>query len=269
MASAISLTLEIFTVSYSMDYSGDRPAQAGHLQQSAPPDVTDRPQAPRRRKRFVIPAILKTAATIAVTAVVFFGVERYGPIELRPSTNVGTYNARLVEAEKAAELRQQAKYEAWASQVKVSVEEQVEQYKAFNQGSLARYQAALERGKLLAQATTQIQSQYVAARISQAQVAQGGDQSVVNLARLYGRVMNGIQPGAGDSALGYSERLSTELSTELTDAATKGVTISVEGWDTGLPTVEELQLQIQSMKPIEIPPPPKMTDDPVTDKGDR
>lgn len=256
-------------MSYSIDYSGDRPAQAGHLEQGAHTAVSDQPLVPRRKPRFAIPAIIKTVMTFVLAAAIFFAMERYAPVEFRPSTIVGTYNARLVEAEKAAELRQQAKYEAWASQVKVSVEEQVEQYKAFNQGTLARYQAALERGKLLAQATTQIQSQYVAARISQAQVAQGGDQSVVNLARLYGRVMNGLQPGAGDSALDYSERLSAELSTELTEAATKGVTISVEGWDTGLPTVEELQLQIQSMKPIEIPPPPPMSDEHASDKGDR
>lgn len=243
-------------MSYSIDYSGERPEQTGDFQDGLPAVASQHGLAPRHRPRFAIPAIIKTGTTFILAAGIFFAAERYGPVEVRPSTLVGTYNARLVEAEKAAELRQQAKYEAWASLVKISVEQQVEQYKALNQSSLVRYQAALERGKLLAQATTQIQGQYVAARIGQTQASQSGDQSIINLARIFGRVANVVQPGYGDHALEYSESLRTELSDQLTEAATNGVTISVEGWDTGLPSVEELQLQIQSLKPIEIPPPP-------------
>lgn len=247
-------------MSYQMDYSGERPAQAGD--NSPPPHYAHHHAAAYRpRRRFIIPSIVKTAATFAVAGGLFFGMEAYAPPEWRPSRFTGTYNASVHAAVKAAELQQQAKNDEWAASVKVAADQQVEQYKAVTQTVLTNYTAAVDRAKIFADATAKIQSQFVAGRIAQAQASQSTDQSVVNLTRLWGRFANALEPGAGDSALDYSKGLSEQLSSELTDAAANGQTISVEGWNTGLPSLQEQQALLTNIKPMVIPPPPRFGDD--------
>lgn len=212
----------------------------------------------QKRRRFVLPDIAKTATMFAVAGIVFFGAEAWAPASLKPSTLMGTYDARVSSAVKAAELTQQARYEAWLAEAKLSVDQQLEQYRALNQGVLANYQATYDRGRVMAEATARIQSQYVAARMSQTQSTQATDVAIVNWTRFFGRVAETLEPGAGSAALGYADNLSAQLSNELTAAATQGVTIDVEGWDTGLISVSELQRQYAALKPIELPPPPSL-----------
>lgn len=246
-------------MSYTVDYAGDGPAQAGAL---AVPAASPAPVPYRAPRRFVVPGILKTGTTFLVAAAMFFGAESFAPDAFRPSTLMGTYesrvNAEVQSAVKAAELEQQARYEVWAAEVKVSAEQQVEHYKALNQGILARYQAAYDRGRVWAEATARIQGQYVAARVGQVQATQGTDVAVINWARLFGRAANLIDPGAGDAALVYADNLTGQLSGELTDAVTRGQTISVEGWDTGLATVDDLKRELDSVPRITIPAPPRL-----------
>jgi hypothetical protein len=244
-------------VNYSIDYAGDAPAQVGAPapeENSGPVDVK---RYPRPRRRFV-PSILKTGASFLLAAGLFFGAEAFAPPAMRPSSLMGTYEARVQSAVKAAELTQQARYEDWAAEVRVRVAQQSEQFRAVNQGVIARYQATFDRGRMLAEATARIQSQYVGARMAQAQAMQGSDLAVVNMARLFGRIANLVDSGSGDPAMAYAGNLGNELSRELTQAATQGVTISVEGWDTGLASVEELRRDIEAVRPITIPPPPRL-----------
>ncbi len=238
---------------YTMDYSGTEPEQRNLAPREAQ-TVHAAPPYPTRR-RFEVPSIVKTGATFAFAAGLFFSAEALAPPELRPSTWTGTYNARVEAAVKASELNQQAK---------LSVEQQAEQYKALNQGFLAEYQATLDRGKILATATAEIQKQYVGYRMAQTQATQSTDIAISNWTRLWGRFANAMEPGAGDSALAYSQRLGDELSGELTSAAKNGQTISVEGWDTGLASVADLRRQIANLKPITIPPPPRLGEEPTS-----
>ena len=246
-------------MSYTVDYSGEKAVQTGRPHSDAPLGLSETGLAPSYRRRgFAVPAIVNTVCTFAVAGVLFFGAEAYAPEQFRPSTATGTYAARVEAAVKAAELEQQTHYEEYIAEVRVSAEQQVERFRAQNQGFLAHYQASLDRGKILAEATARLQSQYVAARISQAQMSQSGDQSIINMTRMFGRLANGLEPGAGNGALSYADGLSNQLSRELTDAATSGVTISVEGWDTGLASTDELRRQFDSIPAIEIPPPPPL-----------
>jgi hypothetical protein len=171
---------------------------------------------------------------------------------------MGTYEARVSSAVKAAELTQQARYEVWLAEAKLSVDQQAEQYRAVNQAVLANYQATYDRGRVMAEATTRIQAQYVAARMAQTQSTQATDVAIVNWTRMFGRVAEAIEPGAGASALRYADDLSAELSRELTAAATQGVTIEIDGWDYGLASVIDLQNQYAALPPIKLPPPPSL-----------
>lgn len=94
--------------------------------------------------------------------------------------------------------------------------------------------------------------------MSQTQSTQATDVAIVNWTRFFGRVAESLEPGAGAAALGYADNLSAQLSNELTAAATQGVTIDVEGWDTGLKPVGELQQEFAALKPIVLPPPPTL-----------
>jgi hypothetical protein len=210
------------------------------------------------RRRFAMPDIAKTVSTFVLAGAVFFGTEALAPDWAKPSTLLGTYDARVSSAVKAAELTQQARYEAWAFEAKLSVDQQLEQYRAVNQAVLGHYQATYDRGRVFAEAAARIQSQYVAARMSQTQATQATDVAIVNWTRLFGRLADAVEPGAGAAALNYADGLSARMSDELTDAATRGVTIEVDGWDTGLASISELERQYASLKPIELPPPPPL-----------
>lgn len=249
-------------MTYVLNYAGDAPEQAGTPAPNDQPDREDVRRYPRPRRRYV-PSILKTGATFLLAASLFFGAEVFVPAAIKPSTLMGTYEARVQAAVKSAELTQHARYEDWAANVRVRVAQQSEQYRAVNQSVLARYQATFDRGRMLAEATARIQSQYVAARMAQTQAMQGTDVAVVNMARLFGRVANLVGEGSGDQAMTYADNLGNELSRELTEAATQGETISVEGWDTGLATVEALRRDIEAVRPITIPPPPRLGPEPA------
>ena len=248
-------------MNYSMNYAGDAPAQDGA---PVPEEISSSAEArryPRPRRRYV-PSILKTGATFLIAAGVFFGAEAFAPSSIRPSTLMGTYEARVQAAVKSAELTQQARYEDWAADVRVRVAQQSEQYRAINQSVIARYQATFDRGRMLAEATARIQSQYVAARMAQTQSMQSTDVAVVNMARLFGRIANLVGDGSGERAMAYADNLGDELSRELTEAATQGETISVEGWDTGLASVDALRRDIEAVRPVTIPPPPRLGPEP-------
>ena len=240
---------------YRVDYSEAGGFDEAPSQDDAEP-MEGRAVSQRRRRRFVLPDLAKTAVIFLLAGTAFFGAEVAAPSEFKPSTFVGTYDARVGSAVKAAELTQQARYEGWLAQAKLSVDQQLEQYRALNQGILANYQATYDRGRVFAEAAARIQTQYVAARINQTQSTQATDVAIVNWTRFFGRVAEALDPGSGAGALNYADSLSTQLSNEITDAATQGVTIQVEGWDTGLAPVQELQRQFAALKPITLPPPP-------------
>ncbi len=96
---------------YQIEYDG-----AGSRQADAPSNlpVVSRPRHAEVIDRephrgFRIPSILKTASVFALGALALAGAEKYAPDTWRPSTIVGTYDARVASAVKAAELNQQAR----------------------------------------------------------------------------------------------------------------------------------------------------------------
>ena len=222
------------------------------------------PLAPRPvlKRRFEMPSLLRTASTIAIVGALFFGAEAFLPVAAKPSSLVGTYDARLQAQVEAATNQEKAKYEGWAKQVELVNAQNTEKYRAATQGVLQHYTATYDRAKVFADATARIQSMYVQARIAQRQVQQSGDQSIISLTRMFGRLFNVVEAGAGDAALNYAEGLSRELQAELNYAAQNGQTISVEGWNTDLPDPAEVQRQLDALKPEPLPPLPELS--PVT-----
>lgn len=246
---------------YSVDYSGNRPEQSGVVETTPhyDPQQLVSYQPPRRRRG--VPSIVVTIAAVTSTFALMCAVEGLAPVWARPSTWLGTFNARVESEVKAAETAQQAKFEAYVATVKLGVEQQNEQYRALSQSVLKSYEMQGQRAAALASAVGTIQTRYVENRMAQTRAGQGTDISVINFARFFGRLGNLIEEGSGDSALSYADHLNTQLSEELTDAAANGATIEVEGWDTGLPSAEEMAQKLTSLKPYSVPPPPRFDQD--------
>lgn len=245
---------------YAMDYGGDAPQQSGMV--AAPQMVAGQPYQvlmPPQKKR--VSAGAGMFFGIILCGGVLYGAEMFAPAELRPSTVTGSYGGRYTAEIKAHDLETHAAYQNWAEEVKVSVAQQQEQYRAAAQAMLNNYQAAYDRSRIYAQTTAQLQQDYVNQRTDIARQQQGTDQLVINFARLWGRVSNVLEPGSGDDALEYADNIGGELQDELDDAVQSGVTVSVDGWDTGLPPPAEVRGTIEAMPPITFPDLPEISRD--------
>lgn len=227
-------------------------------QEIVPAPVGNAVAQPVTRRRWQVPSIVKTAATFAICGALFFADEAFGPDWSKPSTLLGTVESRVGAQVKAAELTQQGKYDAWAAQLRVRAEQQSNRYNTASQAILNEYQGSMQRMQIYAQGLVNLQNQYVAARIGQTQSEQGTDVAMENYARLFGRVFNLLEPGSGDKALAYSHDLHNQLGTELNDAAQNGQRITVDGWDAGLPSVAEVHRQLEQLRPMDVPPPPRL-----------
>jgi hypothetical protein len=242
---------------YSMNYDTD-----GAVQNNAPREPhndnqrDDMRRPPGREIRFRIPNILKTALIFIAGAIALISWEMAAPEGYRPSTFVGVYDARITAAVKASELQQQTAFDAWAAQVKLAADQQSEHYKATTQGVLANYAASYDQVKISTQAAYQFQAQYASTIMQQKVAQQGSDIGIINFMRGFGRIMNGLEPGAGDASLGYADELGGVLQQEVTDAAKQGTGTFVVDWAHGLPTPEQVAATLDNIKPLRLPPPP-------------
>lgn len=251
-----------YAISYEGDAAQTHSPIAHNDNHAAPPAMQGR-RGPREI-RFRVPSIIKTAAVFMTGAAMLFTWETYAPEGYRISTFMGTYDARIAAAVKAAELQQQTRYEVWAAEVKLAADQQAEQYKAVTQGVLQNYAATYDRGKIITQAAMELQGRYASTLMSQKTQEQGMDLGIINLVRGFGRVANALENGSGNDALNYADNLSQTLQDEVTNVARQGADTSVVSWDTGIASPSEVAATLASIKPLLIPPPPSIGEARVT-----
>lgn len=83
-----------------------------------------------RRRYIALPGFLKTGLTFVSAAAIFFGVEMYAPIDYRPSSLVGTYDARTEAIVQATVGQVKMQQDAWMEQVKLVNAQNQEKYRA-------------------------------------------------------------------------------------------------------------------------------------------
>jgi hypothetical protein len=210
------------------------------------------------RQRFRVPAIVNTGLTIIVAAAIFFGMERYAPHDLKPSTNVGGFEASVGAQMKAAELGEQARFAAYEGEMKLAVETQAKQNEMMQQAIMQHYVAIYDRAKTMTEAANNYQAKYLDARIRQVDAVQSTDTAVVSIARLIGRGRNIIEPGSGDRALEYADNITEGLEAGLTEAAQQGVQVDLSDWDYGIPPPSEIKAQLASVPKVKLPKPPSL-----------
>jgi hypothetical protein len=256
------------TVQYQIEYDGEG-ARQSHSSENLPtqsrPRYVEAIDEPRRR--FQIPSILKTASVFVLGALALASAEKYAPDTWRPSTIIGTYDARIASAVKAAELNQQARFEAWAAQVKVASDQNAEAYRAAMTATNNNYEAVYARARIYAEASTRMQGQYAQMRMNQVNAQTGAENGIINMVKMIGYGMNALEAGSGDQALAYTEAMSRDVSNRMTQAAMEGARIDVTGWDTNLPSPETVRAELRRYQPVPIPPPPVLSEQPITMGG--
>ena len=128
--------------------------------------------------------------------------------------------------------------------------------------TLANYQASYDRAKIMAEAATRIQGQYVQVRMNQVNTESSHEMGITDFARLIGHGLNVLETGLGDGMLTYSDEMSASVSQRMTEAAQAGARIDITGWDMGLPSPDAVRTELESYRPVPIPPPPVLGETP-------
>lgn len=76
---------------------------------------------------------------------------------------------------------------------------------------------------------------------------------MANAASTFGFWVGLIDPALGEAAQGYADRVRGQALDRLDRAASSGVTVSVEGWDTGLTDPDDLARQIYDLPSLQLP----------------
>jgi hypothetical protein len=111
-------------------------------------------------------------------------IEAFAPTELKPSTNLGSYQEAMNEARKAGELDAQIKYEALlrdidiiqverTKAIELSAGKDLENYKAFVASLLKLYEATYTRQNMLAEKVASMQVKLQNARVDVARQSTG------------------------------------------------------------------------------------------------
>lgn len=214
-------------------------------------------------KRRLHPAVT-AAAGFAAAAVLLYGAERLAPDEYKPSQFSGAYESEIQEARKSGELTAQIGYEAQLRNVELQHQAQLkqiettavqwqEQHRTVLTGWADNYRTAYQRANIYAQGQVDIQKQYVAARMALTQSTLGGEIGVANTVSMLGLYGGLFSPEFGQSAMNYAEQVRGQALRRLDDAARSGVTVTVEGWNTGLPDPDEFTRQIYALPPLQLP----------------
>ena len=96
------------------------------------------------------------------------------------------------------------------------------------------YQALYSLAHMYAQSVADIQKNYVSVRYSTAQQTVGGEIAAANMGTMFGYIAGMFDPETGRRSMEFAEAARQQALQKLDDAARSGITVSVEGWNTGL-----------------------------------
>lgn len=201
---------------------------------AAPSRFHDLPDiyAPRRHR---FPLALVAGGMFIVTAVGFYSAEAFLPPKYKPSRFIGGYQKEIARARAEGELAARISYDARFKLIETDAVRWQERCRAGLQNANNLYQAAYTRANMFAQTTAELQKQYASVRYSIAQQSVGGDLAAANMGSLFGYLASLFDPETGQRSMAFAEQARQQALQKLDDAARSGVTVSVEGWNTGLP----------------------------------
>lgn len=228
---------------------------------AAPAIYQPQPPVAPPRGRKLVSAGFHMFFGMVLLMLALFSAETLAPENMRPSAVMGGYQGRLQVEIRAHDLETQAKYDAWVQQAQISVGQQQVGYQGQVQAIVANYQAAYERARLFSDATARIQQDYAHVVLVQKQQQQAGSTKVVSMAQVLADIVRPFSSDTAEKIDEYADDLYTRMRSKLDDAVQQGITINIEGWDTGLPSPEQVRADLEKVKPVVIPAPPRISRD--------
>lgn len=241
-------------VQFKLDYDEHGARQVGNeIVPAAAPRV-----APIRHKRtFRLPAAANTAITVLICGGVFFAAVRFAPEGWRPQDFSAEYASEISGEVKAEEGAVQAELDAYINAMRAAYEQRNAQYGRIVEGYLEAYRAAVALNQQQLDANNRLRGAYVDRQASQTMQANGTNIGIANTAELIGNLQNWIEPGSGDATLGEASRQRSIAADRLEGTARESANVDLTNYVNALPSEEALRRRIDSLPPIELPPPPR------------
>lgn len=193
-------------------------------------DLPDLSERPRRR----LHPMAAAGALFLTASAAFYGAEALMPPNYRPSVFAGGYQRAMAKAKSEGELAARIHYDKQLKMYETAAVVWQEQCKASLQALNANYQAVYNRAGVGYQLAADVQKQYTNFRYSIAQSSVGGEIGVANTATTFGYFASLLDPELGQKSLEFAESARQQAYAKLDEAARSGITVSVDGWDTGL-----------------------------------
>lgn len=196
-------------------------------------NFTDLPDLSERPHRRLHPMVIAGGAFLLASAA-FYGSEALLPADYKPSLFIGNYTRQIAKAKAEGELAARIKYDKQLKMYETAAVVWQEQCKASLQALNANYEATYRRAGVGYQLAADVQKQYTNYRYSIAQSSVGGEIGVANTATTFGYWISILDPDLGQKSLEFAEAARQQAYAKLDEAARSGITVSVDGWDTGL-----------------------------------
>lgn len=198
----------------------------------------------------VSPAVAALFAS-ALTMGAFVGAEKFFPADWKPSGIVSSYEAviqkEVATAVKATEAKYTVRLDTYRTQSEYNYQLELKKFDATAQLLAETYKGQWGIVRIQAEMLAKMRQYVQQVTVQLKRSVQSGDVGIASMSRMFGRLLNLAEPGLGNSALSYSDRLERELSAELRETAEadmKGVSDLPP-----MPTPDEFIARLNELRP--------------------
>ena len=242
------------SVQYKLEYDDDGARQVGR---EIVPAVQPRVAPVRRKRKFRLPAAANTALTIIICGSAFFAAVAFAPEGWRPQDFTGQYVGDVAGEVKANEAAIDSELQAYVNGVRAAYEQRSAQYGRIAEGYLEAYKASVALNQQQMDAANRLRGSFVDRQMGQTVQSNGTNLSIANLTEMFGSLQNFVEPGSGDAALSEAQRQREIAAGRLQDTATTSANVDLSGYVNQLPSADALRRQLDSIPPLDLPPPPR------------
>lgn len=200
--------------------------------------------------------------SMLMMAVAFISVEKYAPLDLKPSHVVGSYEASVDEvvadATKGIETQYQTQLDQYQAQTRTYIEQSNNAQKAKLDAILQNYTAAYQRNQVITQAYLQANNNFTDRMMNVAERLHATDVGVGSGAIALGHFMDAFEPGSGYKFTQYGADAGAMAAETLRKFAEESRVEPIAEIDEILMSPEEVLASLDEMETPELPALPKL-----------
>ncbi|MCA0373904.1 MAG: hypothetical protein LCH83_13760 [Proteobacteria bacterium] len=209
-----------------------------------------------------IGSLFKSAATLGFGLFLAFGVEKYAPQEYKISEIVGTYEANVegivLERTKGIETYYLTELESYKGEVNAYVEASNAAARSRNDAVLQHYKASYDRNQILTQSYLNLRSFSVQKFVNIAETLNSTDLGVSSGSLAVGRLFGKVDPALGQAFMNYGTEGGELAARRLEEYFKRGMAIELPDANDFLPTLEDVQNELDGIKTPDAPRPPRL-----------